>query len=68
MYSFTISSVMAPELTARYPRAQKCRPQNFFLRYYTCTAARDHNTAIFSSPKGEGFQPSPEWDIKEDLI
>ena len=32
MYSFTISSVMVPELTARYPRAQKCRPQNFFLR------------------------------------
>ena len=31
MYSFTISSVMLPELTARYPRAQKCRPKNFFL-------------------------------------
>jgi hypothetical protein len=32
MYSLTISSVMVPELTARYPRAQKCRPQNLFRR------------------------------------
>ena len=25
-----------------------------------CSDARDHNTTIFSSPKGEGFRPSPE--------
>ena len=24
-----------------------------------CSDARDHNTTIFSSPKGEGFRPSP---------
>lgn len=32
MYSFIISSVIVPELTARYPLAQKCLPQNFFLK------------------------------------
>lgn len=32
MYSLIISSVIVPELTARYPLAQKCRPQNFFRR------------------------------------
>ena len=32
MYSLTISSVIVPELTARYPRAQKCRPQNLLRR------------------------------------
>ena len=32
MYSSTISSVILPELTARYPRAQKCRPQNLLRR------------------------------------
>ena len=26
-----------------------------------CSDARDHNTTIFSSPKGEGFRPSPPW-------
>ena len=33
MYCCTISSVRVPELTARYPRAQKCRPQNCFRRW-----------------------------------
>ena len=32
MYSSTIWSVMVPELTARYPRAQTCLPHNCFLR------------------------------------
>ena len=31
MYSLIISSVIVPELTAKYPRAQKCLPQNCFL-------------------------------------
>ena len=30
MYSRVLSSVMVPGLTAKYPRAQKCLPQNFF--------------------------------------
>ena len=29
-----------------------------------CSDARDHNTTIFSSPKGEGFRPSPEETLK----
>ena len=32
MYSRTISSVVVPELTAKDPRAQKCRLQNFLLQ------------------------------------
>jgi hypothetical protein len=32
MYSRIISSVMVPERTARYPRAHKCRPQNFLRK------------------------------------
>ena len=32
MYSWTISSVMVPELTARYPLAQTWRPQYCFRR------------------------------------
>ena len=30
-----------------------------------CSDARDHNTTIFSSPKGEGFRPSPEETLKQ---
>ena len=30
MYSWIISSVIVPEETAKYPRAHKCLPQNFF--------------------------------------
>ena len=29
-----------------------------------CSDARDHNTTIFSSPKGEGFRPSPEETLR----
>jgi hypothetical protein len=32
MYSLIISSVIVPELTAKYPRAQKWRPQNLLRR------------------------------------
>ena len=31
-----------------------------------CSDARDHNTTIFSSPKGEGFRPSPEETLTLD--
>ena len=30
-----------------------------------CSDARDHNTTIFSSPKGEGFRPSPEETLRK---
>ena len=33
-----------------------------------CSDARDHNTTIFSSPKGEGFRPSPEETLKRKAI
>ncbi len=33
MYSRIISSVIVPELTAKYPLAQKCLPQNFLRRW-----------------------------------
>ena len=33
-----------------------------------CSDARDHNTTIFSSPKGEGFRPSPEETLKRSRI
>ena len=32
-----------------------------------CSDARDHNTTIFSSPKGEGFRPSPEETLRMGL-
>ena len=42
MYSLTISSVMFPELTARYPLAQKCRPQNLLRRCgNSCSSTRE---------------------------
>jgi len=31
-----------------------------------CTAAPDHNTMIFYSPKGEGFPPSPEGTLNKN--
>jgi hypothetical protein len=42
MYSRIISSVMVPELTASYPRAHKCRPQNSFRRWAnSCSRTRE---------------------------
>jgi len=43
MYSLTISSVMFPELTARYPLAQTCRPQNLPCRRCgnSCSSTRE---------------------------
>ena len=32
-----------------------------------CSDARDHNTTIFSSPKGEGFRPSPEETLMQGV-
>ena len=33
-----------------------------------CSDARDHNTTIFSSPKGEGFRPSPEETLSPQTV
>ena len=33
-----------------------------------CSDARDHNTTIFSSPKGEGFRPSPEETVNNHRL
>src|SRR6476620_7847027 len=42
MYSLTISSVIFPELTARYPLAQKWRPQNLLRRCgNSCSSTRE---------------------------
>jgi hypothetical protein len=42
MYSRIISSVMVPKLTARYPLAQKCFPQNFLRNWgNSCSSTRE---------------------------
>jgi hypothetical protein len=42
MYSRIISSVMVPELTPRFPLAQKCRPQNFLRKWgNSCSSTRE---------------------------
>lgn len=42
MYSRIISSVIVPELTASYPLAQKCRPQNFLRKWEnSCSGTRE---------------------------
>src|SRR3954454_23575504 len=72
MYSRIISSVIVPELTAKYPRAQKCLPQNFFFRCgNSCSSTRGWRAKqrdllvgldLSSALTGKSqINPAPKW-------